>query len=122
MALVEFQYEPLSLVINEVCFEEEQDIPNTREKSRKSKSFTEWCRCEKWDVMHLNVEYLSWGEVEALVYFQLLNMRHDDRNMGTERASTTVLQFYLIWTLEKILEHANRVPNCYISWWLKTAK
>ena len=47
MVLVEFQYEPLSLVINEVCFEEEQDIPNTREKSRKSQSFTEWCRCEK---------------------------------------------------------------------------
>ena len=46
--------------------------------------------------MHLNVELLSCSEVEALVYFQLLNMKYYDRNMGTERASTTVLQFYLI--------------------------
>ena len=45
MALVRFQYEPVSLHVNEVCFEEEQDIPNTREKSRKSKSVIEWCRC-----------------------------------------------------------------------------
>ena len=35
MSLAEFQYEPVSLDVNEVCFEEEQDIPNTREKSRK---------------------------------------------------------------------------------------
>ena len=45
MALVRLQYEPVSLHVNEVCFEEEQDIPNTREKSRKSKSVIEWCRC-----------------------------------------------------------------------------
>ena len=34
MALVGFQYEPVSLDVNEVFFEEEeeQDIPNTREK------------------------------------------------------------------------------------------
>ena len=38
MALVGFQYEPVSLDVNEVCFEEEQDIPNTREKSRKVKA------------------------------------------------------------------------------------
>ena len=37
MALVAFQYGPVNLE-NEVCFEEEQDIPNIREKSRKSKS------------------------------------------------------------------------------------
>ena len=36
MALVGFQYEPVRLDVNEVCFEEEQDIPNTWEKSRKS--------------------------------------------------------------------------------------
>ena len=36
MALVKFQYEPVSLGVNEVCFDKEQDIPNTREKSRKS--------------------------------------------------------------------------------------
>ena len=42
MALGGFRYEPVSLYVNEVCFEEEQDIPNTREKSRKRQSFTEW--------------------------------------------------------------------------------
>ena len=47
MALVGLQYEPLSLAVNEVCFEEEQDIPNVCEKSRKSQSVTEWCRCGK---------------------------------------------------------------------------
>ena len=45
MALVGFQYEPLSLDVNKVCFEE--DIPNTREKSRKRQSVNEWCRCGK---------------------------------------------------------------------------
>ena len=44
MALVRFQCEPVSLDINETCFEEEQDIPNTRKKSRKSQSVIEWCR------------------------------------------------------------------------------
>ena len=47
VASVGFQYEPVSLDINEVCFEEEQDIPNTLEKSRKRQSFTEWYRCGK---------------------------------------------------------------------------
>ena len=47
MALVGFQYKPVSLGANEVCFEEEQGVPNTREKSRKSESVTEWCRCRK---------------------------------------------------------------------------
>ena len=32
MALVGFQYEPVSLDVNKVCFEEEQDIPNMHEK------------------------------------------------------------------------------------------
>ena len=45
MALVGFHYEPVTLDVNEACFDEEQDIPNTREKSRKSQSITEWCRC-----------------------------------------------------------------------------
>ena len=44
MALVEFYYEPVSLFLNKVCFDEEEDIPNTREKSRKCQSITEWCR------------------------------------------------------------------------------
>ena len=47
MALVGFQYEPVSLDVNKVCFEEEQDIPNMHEKWRKNQSITEWCRCEK---------------------------------------------------------------------------
>ena len=36
MALVGFQCEPVSLDVKEVCFEEEEDIPNTCEKSRKT--------------------------------------------------------------------------------------
>ena len=47
MALVGFQYEPVSLDVNDVCFEEEQNISNTRKISRKSPGFTEWCRCRK---------------------------------------------------------------------------
>ena len=35
MTSVGFEYEPVTLDVNEVCFNEEQDIPNTREKSRK---------------------------------------------------------------------------------------
>ena len=47
MVIVGFQHEAVSLDLNEVCFEEERDIPNTCEKSRKSQSVTEWCRCRK---------------------------------------------------------------------------
>ena len=83
MALVGFQCEPVSLDINEACFEEEQDIPNTRKKSRKSQSVIEWCRNGKWDVMQTNVEYFSCGEVEVLGYCQLSDMRYDDRNVVT---------------------------------------
>ena len=68
-------------------------------------SVTEWCRCGKWDVMHTNVEYLSWDKVEALEYFQLSDMRYNDKNVVIERVSTTVLQLYLIWTPSQILEH-----------------
>ena len=38
MVLVRFQYEPVSLDVNEVCLDEEQDIPNTGEKSSKSQN------------------------------------------------------------------------------------
>lgn len=34
MDLVGFQYEPVSLYVNEACFEEEQDILNTRENKK----------------------------------------------------------------------------------------
>ena len=47
IALVEFQYEPARLDVNKDCFEEDQDISSTHEKSRKSQSVTEWCRCGK---------------------------------------------------------------------------
>ena len=56
MFLVGFHYEPVSLDVNKVCFEEEQDTPNTRETSRKSQSVTEWCKCGKCGAMHTNVE------------------------------------------------------------------
>ena len=84
-------YEPVSLDVNEVCFEEEQGISNTHEKRRKCQNVTECCNCGKWGLMHTNVEYLSCREVEALGYFQLSDMRYDDRNVVTERVSTTVL-------------------------------
>ena len=40
MALVGLQYEPLKLDVNEVCFDEEQDISNTCEKSKKDQNVT----------------------------------------------------------------------------------
>ena len=46
--------------------------------------------------MHTNVGYLGCDEVEALRYFQLTDMRYDDRNVVTERVSTTILQLYLV--------------------------
>ena len=52
MALVGVQYEPVNLDGNEAWFEEGQDISKTREKSRKTQSVAEWCRCGKWGVMH----------------------------------------------------------------------
>ena len=96
MTLVGFQYEPVCLDENEVCFEEEQDMSNTREKSRINQNVTEWCGCGKLSVMHANVDYLKCGEVEALGDFQLLDMRYDDKSVITERVTTTVLQLYLI--------------------------
>ena len=47
MTLMRFQYEPLGLDVNKVFFDEEPDILNTREKSSKSQSVTEWCKCCK---------------------------------------------------------------------------
>ena len=38
MSLIGFQYEPVSLDVNEVCCEEEQDIPNTRKNQGKFKA------------------------------------------------------------------------------------
>ena len=44
MIIVGCQYETMTLDVNEVCFQEEWDIPNKREKSRKSQNVTEWRR------------------------------------------------------------------------------
>ena len=40
--------------------------------------------------MHTNFVYLEWDKVEALGYFQLSDMRFDDKNLVTERVSTTI--------------------------------
>ena len=114
--------EPVSSDVNEVCFEEEQDIPNACKKFKKIQSVTECYRCWKWDVMHTNVEYLSCGEVEALGYFQLLDMRYDDRNVVIERVSTTVVFLLLLSVilllnqiklliLQPIIKFPRRWPN-----------
>ena len=47
MALVGFQYEPVSLDVNKICLEEEQDITDTRETPGTSQSVTEWSRYRK---------------------------------------------------------------------------
>ena len=82
----------------------------SREKSRKSQSVGERCRCGKWRVMHTNNEYLNCSEVEVLGYFQLSDMI-GWYNVVTERFRTTVLQLYLIWTLAQILEHVIEFPR-----------
>ena len=38
IALVGLQYKPVSLDVNKVCFEEEQDIPNTLKNQEKVKA------------------------------------------------------------------------------------
>ena len=93
MALVQFQHQAVSLDVNEVRFEEEQDIPNT---PVKFKALLNGVDVGNENIMHPNVEYLRCGEVEALGYFQLSEMRYDDRNVVIKRVSTTVLQLYLI--------------------------
>ena len=82
----------------------------SREKSRKSQSVGERCRCGKWRVMHRNIEYLSCSKVEVLGYFQLSDMI-GWYNVVTERFRTTVLQLYLIWTLAQILGHVIEFPR-----------
>ena len=91
MGLVGFQYEPVSLGVNEFCFDEKHSLSNPGEKSRKSQNVTEWCRCEKSEVTNTNVECLSRRNVEDLGYFQLSNMRYNNQNSVTKRAKTTVL-------------------------------
>ena len=84
MALVEIQYEPVSVL-------KKNGISLIHVKNQEKVS-----RCGKWDAMHTNVEYLGCGKVEALGYFQLSDMRYDDKNVVTETASTAALQLYLI--------------------------
>lgn len=47
MALVDLKFEPVSLDVHNDCFDEEQDILNTGEKSIKSQRVIAWCRCGK---------------------------------------------------------------------------
>ena len=96
IALVGLQYEPMSFDVQEICFDEEQNILDTREKSRKSQSVTEWCRCGKCGVMDKNIKCLSCVEIETLRYLQLSVTRYDHRNAVTKRVSTAVLQLDLI--------------------------
>ena len=95
MALVGFHYEPTSLDVSKVCFEENR-ISLIHMKNQGKVSVTESCRCGKSDMMHTNVEYLSCGKVEALGYFQLVDMKYNDRNVVAKRVSKTVLKLYLI--------------------------
>ena len=46
MALVGFSYQPVSLNVNKVCFEEEYNIRNMLKKSRIFQTVTEWCNVE----------------------------------------------------------------------------
>ena len=55
--------------------------------------------------MHTITKYLSCSKTEALEYFQLSDIRYDDKNAVTESFSTTSLQLYLIWTTAQTLEH-----------------
>ena len=68
-------HDSVSLDVNEVCFDKEEYIPNTREKKRKSQSVTWPCRCGKCGIMDTNVKSFSFCNVEALEYFQVLDMR-----------------------------------------------
>ena len=47
-------------------------------------------------------------------------MRYDDTNVLNERVSATVLQIFLIWTPEHILEHVIEfqrwAQNCHDFW------
>ena len=88
MASLSFQYGSLSLNVNKVCFDEEQDIHKICEKSRKYLCITGWYRCGE---SNTNVECLSCSEVEALGYLQLSDIRQDDRNVVNKKVSKTIL-------------------------------
>ena len=62
--------------------------PNTHEKSTKKHSVTECYRCNKCGAMDKNVECLCYHEVEAVEYFELLNMRYGDMNAVSQRVSS----------------------------------
>ena len=66
----------------------------THEKSRKSQSVTGCCRYGKRGVMDVDTDYFSCHEVEALEYFQSLDMRCNNKSGVTKRVSGIVLQLY----------------------------
>ena len=47
----------MSLDVKEVGFDEEQGISNTIEKSRKSQTITEWCKCGKCETFFLKLRF-----------------------------------------------------------------
>ena len=108
MSLVGFQYEHVSLDVNEVYFEQNKNRISLiiHEKNQRKRY---------WKISSVNVTrsavslmknflFCAVG-VEALGYFQLSNRRYDDGDMVTERVRTRVLQLYLILTPKQILEH-----------------
>ena len=56
------------------------DMKNTYEKSTRNQSVIEWYRCGKCGAMNKNVECLCYHEVEAVGYFELLDMIYGGLN------------------------------------------
>ena len=56
--MLDSKYKSESLDIKDAYFDEELDITNTHEESRKNQTVSEWCwcRCGKFVVMDINVE------------------------------------------------------------------
>ena len=60
-------------------------IPTTHENSALNQSVTEWHRCGKCCAMDKNIGCLWCHEVEAVKYFELLDMIYRDKNAVTPR-------------------------------------
>ena len=61
------------------------NIPIKYEKSTKSQSVTEWHEYDKCGAMYKYVECSCYHEIEAVEYFELLDMRYGDMNAVTKR-------------------------------------
>ena len=60
-------------------------IPDTHENSTKNQSVTEWYWCGRSGAMDKNVDCLPCQKVEAIEYFELLDVRYGDMNAVTQR-------------------------------------